>query len=179
MQLRAHGVSLVAACGVALAQAFPAREPGVWEVQVVTSGEGAQREGPSLDQRLASLPPERRAQVEALMKSRGVGQGDGTSTMTMRFCLTPQDVADDAEHGFYPRPERGASCEHRTVSRSASELRFSASCKREGKVRELAGRVYDVTSRTYAAEYDTATDRGAVTVRQRARWLYADCSKLK
>jgi hypothetical protein len=172
-------MSLAAACGASHAQTFPAREPGVWEVQVVTRGEGARREGASLDERLASLPPDKRAQVEALMKSRGVGQAGDATTMTMRFCLAPQDVAGDAAGGFYPRSERGVTCEHRTVSRSASELRFTASCTRNGKLREMSGRVYDVTPTTYSAEYDTTTDRGAVTVRQRARWLYADCSKLK
>ena len=165
---------IVLAFVVADAQTFATRDPGVWEARVVTSGEGARREGPDLD----AIPAEKRAQVEALVNSRGVGRGDGATTMTLRFCLTPRDVAGDAS-GFYPRAERGTTCEHKTLSRSATELRFSASCTREGKVRESSGRVYDVTPTTYAAEYETITDRGPVTVRQRARWLYADCSKLK
>src|SRR5690242_15509384 len=91
-------VSSVVALAFALAAGANAqgvqRKPGLWEIQMSGSGAGMDRM-PSMQERLAQMPPDQRAQAEAYMKQRGMSFG--SNSMTTRYCLTPQDVREEKE----------------------------------------------------------------------------------
>ena len=70
---------------------IPQRKPGLWEMTMGGSGPGMKM--PNMQEQLAQMPPERRAQYEAYMKQRGMSFG--ANSMTTRYCLTPQDVKEE------------------------------------------------------------------------------------
>src|SRR5262249_11824774 len=96
---------LAFAC-IAEGQILKNRKPGLWELQYI--GETSESSESSAQQsqmaeRLANMPAEKRAQMEAYMKERGVGVSAGPGgrpMMTIRFCLTPAEIADDSGHSF-------------------------------------------------------------------------------
>src|SRR5947209_19610234 len=51
-------------------------KPGLWEVHIDRTVDG--KRPPDLSERLKNMPPERRQQMEAMMKERGSEPGGGT-----------------------------------------------------------------------------------------------------
>ena len=56
------------------AQDLPKRKPGLWEAQISTTSGSV----PNMQERLANMPPEKRAQMEAYMKQKGMSFGTGS-----------------------------------------------------------------------------------------------------
>lgn len=161
------------------AQTMPKRKPGLWEAQMTTAGAGANM--PNMQDQLAKMPPEQRAQMEAMMKQRGISFGAQGTTMTARFCLSEKDAADESGRALLSGTERDASkCDHKVVSRSASEVRVHAVCATDKGPSEFDVRVYDMTPTSMAMEMNgKSPDRGEVHMQQKARWVSSDCGAVK
>ena len=165
---------LVASCiGVASpvdAQTMPKRKPGLWETQMTTGGGGGANM-PNMQEQLANMSPEQRAQVEAIMKQRGISMGAQGNTMTARFCLSEKDAADESAKSLLSRT---------VVSRSASEIKMHAVCKTDKGPSEFDIRVYDITPVSMAMELNgKSAERGEMHVQQKMRWVGADCGAVK
>ena len=173
------GVAVAAVASTSDAQILNQRKPGLWEVRYTAQDSAHATEQAQMAQKLASMPPEQRAKMEAYMKEHGSGMTlgpDGAPTMVMRFCLTPQDVADQSGHTFMKSLSRNGSCEPHVVARSASEVHIHAVCRADnGAVSELDARIYDVAADHYAVEISGKGPRGDVHMAQTARRLASDC----
>lgn len=163
-------------CTTSDAQTMPKRKAGLWEAQMATGGANM----PNMQEHLAKMSPEQRAQMEAMMKQRGMSFGPGGTT-TVRFCLTEQDVADESGKSFLDRMQRDAAkCDNKVVSRSATEARFHAVCRTEKGPSEFNVHVYDMTPVSMSMEMDGKTpDRGDIHMQQKAHWVSSDCGALK
>ena len=168
-------MSAIMLCTTADAQNMPKRKPGLWEAQMATAGSNM----PNMEEILAKMSPEQRAQMEAAMKQRGMSFGPG-GTNTVRFCLSEQDAADDGK-ALLSRLQRDASqCEHKVVSRSATDTRIHAVCKTEKGPSEFNVHVYDVTPVSMSMEMDgKLPERGDIHMQQKAHWVSSDCGTVK
>ena len=156
--------------------------PGLWEVRVVkqvvdgrdTSPQAA-RVNDRMRQAMASMPPEQRAQVEAMMKQRGAGMGHDAGS---RICVSAEMAQRDK-----PLVDREGRCQPATVTRTGNHATFEFSCTRNGVTShgkgsatvsaDLIATHVDMTSRdaggeTHATESDTEM-----------RFLGADCGDVK
>ena len=175
-------VSVVAAAAVSLpadAQTIK-RKPGLWEMQYSVSGPQA----PNMNDKLAQMPPEQRAQMEQMMKQHGMSVGtDGAGGVTMhtRYCLTAEEAKQEATNDFLGKLDHESKCENKSINRSATEVRFSAVCRNdEGEVSEFNGRLYDISPEHFATEMrGRSPTNGETRIRQNARWLAADCGNVK
>jgi hypothetical protein len=152
------------------------RKPGLWEMQMGGSGTGT----PNMEERLAQMPPEQRAQAEAYMKQRGMSFG--ANTMTMRYCLTPQDVKEEKESAdAFLKGKGSEDCKSKVTERSATGFKFTAVCKEDdGGVREMEGRISNLSPEHFDMEMTSHSKaHGERKFQQKARWLGADCGAVK
>jgi hypothetical protein len=176
---------IVSGVAVALALAASAngqgvqRKPGLWEIQM--SGSGAGMQGmPNMEERLAQMPPEQRAQAEAYMKQRGMSFG--ANSMTMRYCLTPQDAREEKESAdAFLKGKGDEDCKSKVTERSASGFKFTAVCKEDdGGVREMEGRISNLSPEHFDMEMASHSKaHGERKFQQKARWVAADCGVVK
>ncbi len=151
-----------------LAQTPPIK-PGLWEVKSEGSADG-QKTAPPAD-RLASLPPAVRAQVEASMKQKGVAMGAGGVS---RICFTRESM-DPARWG------NAANCKTDYGARSNSSWKWHSVCTQpemtiDGEALFANPENYTVNSTTtMKLRGETKTSQRTV----RARWIGADCGDLK
>lgn len=92
-------VGLLSVAFAAYGQLLTQRKPGLWELQYTLEGAQAEAEQQRMTERLKSMPPERRAQMEAAMAQRGTGMTlgpDGKPIVKMRFCLTAEEVLQES-----------------------------------------------------------------------------------
>jgi len=130
-------------------------------------------------ERLQNMTPEKRAQMEAYIKEHGVGMSAGAGgmpMMTMRVCLTPQDIADESGHDFMKSLKQNGSCTSRTASQSATEVRIAAHCTaQDGAPTDTDVRIFDISPTHYSVDMKGHGPRGDMHMQQQARWLGADC----
>jgi hypothetical protein len=159
--------AVVAACAALLAvvsfsaaaQTLPKRKPGLWEIQMKAAG----RDTPNIDNRLAQMTPQQRAQMEQMLKSRGMSIGPD-NTQTMRHCVTPQEAEAEAGKPIAGKLQRDISkCDEKEISRTASEVRL-----------------HDFSDVSFAMEMDgKSATKGPVHYEQKARWVSSDCGNVK
>ncbi|MCE9659288.1 MAG: DUF3617 domain-containing protein [Burkholderiales bacterium] len=164
------GAAFVVAALPAWSQAqTPPIKPGLWEVKSEGSADG-QKTAPPTD-RLASLPPAVRAQVEASMKQKGIAVDAGGLS---RICFTKESM-DPAHWG------NAASCKTDYGARSNSSWKWHSVCTQpemtiDGEALFASAESYTVNSTTtMKLRGETKTSQRTV----RAKWLGADCGDLK
>ena len=174
------GTAALLAAGLAAHTADPAkRKPGLWEVQSSSQGGGMPGGAmPDMNEAMGKMSPQQRAMVEKMMKERGVSTGARPNSF--RYCLSKER----AERDFVPQADPGTECTHAMSSTSATEAKFSFSCKRQdGSTVKGDGRAYDLSPESYAMDmHMTMVHEGKpmeVTMQQKGKWLGADCKGLK
>jgi hypothetical protein len=96
---------------------------GLWESKTTMSGLPNMRATPSIPtEQLAKLPPEQRARVEAMMKSRVGGGG-----MTTKVCITPESLSSGQA---FSRVQNG--CTRKIVSATSAKQEIHLECNQEG-----------------------------------------------
>ena len=92
-----------------------------------------------------------------------------------RVCLTPQDIADEAN--VMKGVSKDHACTPQASPRSATEVHIHAVCKGpDAAFSEIDGRVYDIAPDRYALDMDIkSASRGNTHMAQKARWLGPDC----
>jgi Protein of unknown function (DUF3617) len=93
---------------------------GLWETTVTHSGSGA----PGMsDDMLAKIPPDQRAQVEAMMKQRGMSMSGNTTVA--KNCVTKEKI----EKGMAFAQQNRGNCTHDIVKASASHMEVKMHCE--------------------------------------------------
>jgi len=175
-------LAVVALVGVATFTATPASaqkiKPGLWENSISMKGAGGQADAAMarMQEQMARLPPEQRAQVEAMMARQGVGMAAGKPN-TVRSCISPEMARRDE---FNPGDSR---CKVLNHSRSGNVVRFKVSCQIDGATSDGDGEF------TLVSDAETRGRMMMNVVRQgqamslqmdtTSRWLGADCGDLK
>src|SRR5262245_19338137 len=180
------GAALAAATGLAQAQKIT---PGLWEhtITMKMTGNPQMEEGlKRMQEQLASMPPEKRKQMEEMMARHGggttmsgmAGMMSGKPT-PIKVCITPEQAARDHI------PTANGNCQQVDTQRSGKTMKVKFTCTRE-----------DGSSMTGKGEYTLVSDKehtGKMTmdgtsrqgqpihmdVEQAGRWLGADCGDVK
>jgi uncharacterized protein DUF3617 len=159
-------------------QALKQRKPGLWELQYTGEESGKRAEQETMAERLKNMPPEKRAQMEAYLQQHGMGMSvgpGGAPMMTMRFCLTPQDISQESSANLL-NGLRERDCNTKVLAQTPSEVHVHAVCADSGqRTSEIDARIYDVSAERYAVDMTARGPRGERRMQQKARWLGSDC----
>ena len=149
---------------------------GLWETSTTTemTGMPAMPAMPQLPpEALSRMPPEQRAKVEAMMKSRG---GTGGTPMVVKSCITRETL--DRAMAF----KTDKSCTSKVVSSSATKQVIHMECTQDKS--RMTG---DMTVERVDAEHAKGTSvmktegEHAMTVKVNfeTKWLASDCGDVK
>ncbi len=165
---------LLAAAPLACAQTQAA---GLWEHNFTIKSDDGKMDAAmaQMQQQLAAMPPERRAQVEAMMASRGVKLGaHGTSA---KYCISKEQAAKPAE----PRLS-SADCTRQDVTRSGNTVKFKFECSKPQPVTG-DGEMTFAGDKAYSGRSNIVTQvRGQpqqMSMEMNGKWLSADCGDIK
>ena len=161
---------------------LPKRKPGLWEITMTGMPENADQ-GARMRARLESIPPEKRAAMEAQMARMGLGvpdaNKDGSITNRMRVCLTPEEAADEMRGGGLDRFGKRDNCETKEISRTATELRYSSVCRQNGQVSKIDVHAYGITPESWNMDVRmVGSDGKERNMKQSTRWVSADCGSV-
>lgn len=175
---RLLAVATIAVLGAASAQAQKIR-PGLWEntVQMKSSGGEIEAAMARMQEQMARMPPEQRAQFEAMMNRQGMGMAAGKPN-TARSCISPEMAS---RNEFHPGDKNCRSTGH---SRSGNTVRFKFACENErGGTAEGEGEFTLVSdTETKGKMFVNATRQGKtfrMDMDSTSKWLAADCGDVK
>ena len=171
---------LTLACsGPALAQ--NRMTPGLWEQEMTMKGGGGgspmDGQMAAMQAQLASMPPEKRAQMEAMMAQRGISlSGTGTG-VKVKMCVTPEQAARDQ----VAQGQRG-ECKQTSQTRSGNTVKVTVECT--GRMQGRGeGEFTFVSPKEHQGKMTMNIARGEQTgtmdMQFHAKWLAADCGDVK
>ncbi len=101
---------------------------GLWEMKTmkqVVDGQDMRAQMQQMQQQMASLPPEQRKQMEAMMGRQGMAMGPGGAT---RMCISEEMARRDS-----PVVDPDGRCQPTRMSRSGNTMRYEFDCVMEGR----------------------------------------------
>ena len=101
--------------------AAQAQKPGLWETKTTIRNPEMDAAMATMQQEMASMPPEQRQMVEKMMASQGTGMSG--NAMTSRMCVTKEQAAMNS---VPPQPDN--QCQQKEVSRSANTIKYAYKC---------------------------------------------------
>ena len=164
------GVAILTAASIA-AQHTPLNvKTGLWETTTTSSSSGM----PSVD--LSSLPPERRAQVEAMMKGR---QNGAPQTHTQQSCVTKEKLEKE---GF--QQERREGCTQTVTTSTGTVQEVKVVCTGEHPSTALAHfEAASPESIKGTIKVTTSAGRGGgdmtININLTGKWLAESCGSVK
>lgn len=175
---RLLAVATIAVLGASGAQAQKVR-PGLWENTVSMKSSGGEVEAAMarMQEQMARMPPEQRAQVEAMMARQGMGMGAGKPN-TVRSCISPEMANRNEMH---PGDKNCRSTGH---SRTGNTVRFKFACENErGGTAEGEGEFTLVSdTETRGRMWVNAMREGKafrMDMESSSKWIAADCGDVK
>lgn len=124
-----------------------------------------------MQQQLASMPPDQRKQMEAMMGRQGAGGGG-----TTQICISEEMAKRDS-----PMVDPDGRCQPTKMSRSGNTTRYEIDCTTEGR-RSVGKGESTVSGNSISSRMDmTTTDaRGTHTMQTESQMTYlgADCRGL-
>lgn len=170
-------VAAAAFAALSLPAAAQGLKPGLWEINNKMGGNPQMDEAlAEMQKQLASMPPDQRKQMEAMMAQRGVqmappGKGGG---MAARVCMTKEQV----ERNEVPMQE---DCKMTSQSRSGNTTKMAFTCSKppssgEGTFTYLGPEAY-TSKMTVKTVVDGKPE--TMTMEGSGKWLAADCGNLK
>ena len=168
--------ALLLIAGLAGATQAQTIKPGLWEFKQTPQLDAARQAQMAQAQKaMESMPPERRAMIEQMMKQNGVNVSMAGGVITVKACITKEQ----AERNMAPVPAQGNCTQD--VKRSGSVIQTHFVCTdpaSEGDatvtLRGSDGFTNDVTVRT---QRQGKTETTKVT--GEGRWLGADCGDVQ
>jgi hypothetical protein len=119
--------------GAAVYAAGLGLKPGLWEIKVVKSVVDGQDHTPAvtglgdrMQQFMASLPPDQRAQMEARLKQSGVSMSGGAATI--RICVSAAMAKRDT-----PIVDKSGRCQPASVTHSGNQTTYAFNCSVDGR----------------------------------------------
>lgn len=116
-------LGLIVLSPLALSAEIPFKvKEGLWETTITSSGGGMS----GMQDAMAKMTPEQRAQMEAMMKQKGMGMNG--NTITAKSCVTKEKI----EKGL-AFAENKENCTHSVVNSSASHMELKIHCDETSK----------------------------------------------
>jgi hypothetical protein len=145
---------------------------GLWESTTITEIGGMAM--PSMPPEvLAKMPPEQRAQMEAMM-NRGSG-----NPVTSQSCVTEKDL----ERGLRPEPTKEQSCKVDSISSSGKTQETHVTCTTSRGKSTGVFKMTATSRESYEGTMDmnTAANGRPMTIKMRlkGKWLGANCGNVK
>lgn len=149
---------------------------GLWEVRTIrqlVDGQDMQAQMRQMQQQMASLPPEQRRQMEAMMRQQGIGIGPGGAT---RLCISEEMARRDT-----PVIDPDGRCQPTKTSRSGNTVRYEFDCMIEGRRSQGRGESTFSGNTVHARMEMVTTDasgRHTLQSESQMTWLGPDCKGL-
>ena len=150
---------------------------GLWEV---TSKLGGSAEMDSamaqMQQQMASMPPEQRKQMEAMMARQGVNMSSTTGAVSSKICLTK----DMIERSQMPMQTQG-SCTSTNSNKTSTGMAFKFTCASppssgEGQYTFMGDSAYSMKMKINNLQQGKSA---ITTMDSSGNWLGADCGSIK
>jgi hypothetical protein len=129
--LAAFALLAMLAAPLLTAEAADMIKPGLWEnkvLKMVVDGKDMAAQMADMmakrDQMMASLPPDQRAKVEAMIKSNGLALGNDGG---FRICISPEMAKRNT-----PVIDKEGRCQPAKVARSGNRTSFEVNCASNG-----------------------------------------------
>jgi len=145
-------------------------KPGLWEITSQDSGAVAAAMA-QMQARLASMPPEQRAQIEAMMAKHGMST-NSSGNMVVKACITPEM----AEKGIVPIQQNGKCTA--TSSRSGKVVNISYTCATQPPSTGQGQLTFD-SETAYTLKMHAVQNGVPVDMSMAGRWVGADCGAIK
>jgi len=162
------------AAATAQAQTAPPIKPGLWEVAM--ERDGAAQKMPDMSERLKSMSPEQRKQVEAMMKQHGVDVSAGPGKL--RICLDKSSLDQGRWQG---RGEGDTRCKTDVTDRSSTSWKWHSVCTEPQS--ETTGEALFASPESYTVKSTTTmTLQGQTKTTQttiHSKWVGGDCGDVK
>jgi hypothetical protein len=173
-------LALVVLAALPAAAQTPPIKPGLWQVEKYESSGDVPRPADSgrMAESLKKMPPEQRAQMEAMMKQRGIDMGSmaaGNGPQGIKMCFDRESLDQNRWQG-----EQGR-CKTNFTTRTATLWKWTSACTEppstgEGEARFEGSDRYTVTfSSTVNLGAGPKTSRHTMTMRR----LGDSCGDLK
>jgi hypothetical protein len=160
---------LVALAGFAAAGQVAPVKPGLWEVHVDRTIDG--QKAPGMEERFKNMPPERRQQMEEMMKARGIDQ----SGNVMKVCHTKETLDRSRFSNAMP------DCKTTFGQSSGSVWKGHTTCARMHL--ESDTEIKFTGSKSYTSKTSSVSEIGGRTRKSEivtsGKWLSADCGDVK
>ena len=144
-------------------------KPGLWQIQMERETNG--QKSPDMSERLKNMPPERRAEVEAALKQRGIE----ASGNTVKVCQT-REMLDQSKF-VNPLPD----CKTTYSSRTNSSWKSHTGCSQNHL--EIDSEMTFSGSESYSVKTTSTIQSGGQTktthMTRTGKWLSADCGDIK
>lgn len=162
--------NLLLTAGLCLATAASAQDlkPGLWEMSHDMDTPGNPEMAQQMKQMQAMMDQLPAAQRKMLEQQMGVSLGKGG--MSVRVCMTPEDV----KLGALKEGHSDGDCTYRNVKKSGNTIRANLECK-DGKG-EFAATIHDPTHYTGTGKIQTS--QGLVSIKTNARLVSSDCGSV-
>ena len=168
------GVLVLAGHATLVAAQDEARAPlkaGLWQVSIERDVNG--RKAPDLSERLATMTPEARRKLEAMLKQRGVDTSGGAGKT--RVCLNSDSLAE----GRWMRS--AGRCKTDYSTRTASAWKWHSVCTNPAS--QVDGEAAFANPESYSVKMAITSSRQGkpqvVNQLINASWLSADCGDVK
>ena len=162
--------TLAAAISPTQAQTAPPIKPGLWEIRSEREIDGTK--APDPNEQMKNLPPEVRAKVEAMMKEKGIGVGEGGMN---RVCLSRESLDQGQWQG------QSDNCKTDFTNRSTSSWKWRSVCTKpdsESDGEALFSSNENYTVKTLMKTKVQGQDRLTRTTIH-AKWAGNDCGDIK
>ncbi len=153
-------------------------KPGLWEITstMQSGGKDMSAAMATMQEKLASLPPEQRKMMQDMMAKQGVQMGGASGGgMSMKICMT-QEMVDRNEMA----PQKG-DCTHTTSPRVGGTMKYSFQCTKPPASGQ--GEVTFNSPEAYSMKMTTTTSAGGaerkLDMQSSGRWLDSNCGNIK
>ena len=173
-------LSTAIAAAVLAAAALPAAaqtlKPGLWEMRQKMQGGQMDKAMAEMQQQMASMSPEQRKQMEAMMAARGVQMGPAAGGgMAVKMCMTREMVERDEV------PAAQGDCRTTSQKRTGNTLAVAFTCSNPSSSGDSTITFNGPESYTSKTNVTTQKNGKAekFTMEGTGRWLGADCGSVK
>lgn len=152
-------------------------KPGLWEVTSKLGGSAEMDKAMAqMQQQMASMPPEQRKQMEAMLAKQGMSMSGAPGGMQTKMCITQDMVA----RSQMPVQTQG-DCTSSTSDKTSTGMKFKFTCTSppssgEGQYTFMGDSAYTMKMKINAAQQGKAV---TTTLDSSGKWLGAGCGNIK
>ena len=172
-----HLLATLALGATALAAQAQVTKPGLWEVTSKLGGSADMDKAMAqMQQQMASMPPEQRKQMEAMLAKQGMSMTATPGGMMSKMCIT-KDMVD---RGQMPVQSQG-DCTSTTSNKTSSGMTFKFSCASppssgEGQYTFMGDNAYTMKMKINTPQQGKPV---ITTMDSSGQWLGADCGNIR